>query len=314
VVDQFRKVVSVFCLFSYYDQKYEFTHSELNSYIEKAIAFCGIEATSRGVIAELTESVNLIQKEGLVFLFSHRSFQEYFAAYCIVFVMPTKSGSITAALISRYFDETIRMAYDMNPDVIESNYIMPMFDKYQTSLHDACSVDTDVQLLLRLELDFGVELEFGKEERDDMRSYMAGPPGELSKFCTGVLNLVQPDRRRWSLLSEVDHKHFEILTEEVQEKIGQLDREAIASVRADIRLREEVPSVRLSTEYRDGTSDQRSYPLGESAGRNLVVELGKHCRRIVKSTRDFCESIKKRRAREIKTIEELLADPATSHA
>lgn len=73
-IDQFRKVFSTFCLISYYDQDFEFTETQLRVWLQKALDYHGLNSDVDDVVRDVCESVNLLQKDGLKYIFVHRSF------------------------------------------------------------------------------------------------------------------------------------------------------------------------------------------------------------------------------------------------
>jgi len=80
--EDFKLVFSHFCFKSYFDGAYEFTESKLHQYIKDAK-----ERTNKNKFRiedfqeDLKSSVCMLIQEGLNYRFSHRSFQEYFAAW-----------------------------------------------------------------------------------------------------------------------------------------------------------------------------------------------------------------------------------------
>lgn len=82
-IDIFKKTLAYFCLASYYDQKHQFTDSEVREYINKSIKMMNYDIKTEDFLKDLRESVCILQKDGLYWIFTHRSFQEYFSAYCL---------------------------------------------------------------------------------------------------------------------------------------------------------------------------------------------------------------------------------------
>lgn len=79
--EDFKSVFSYICFKSYFADQYEFTTSELHDYISKAKQkFEKLQFEVDDYLEDLTSSVCMLIKEGLKYRFSHRSFQEYFAA------------------------------------------------------------------------------------------------------------------------------------------------------------------------------------------------------------------------------------------
>jgi len=127
--DEFRRVFSTFCFFSYIKSKPQMDEGEIRLFIAKAVEFIGLEASVDDVLHEFRETVNLIQKDGTKYSFIHRSFQEYFAAYCAVNVMNEKATSILSLFSSRLGDSTFRLSYEMHPNLVVNKFFIPEYKK-----------------------------------------------------------------------------------------------------------------------------------------------------------------------------------------
>lgn len=80
--EDFKLIFAYICFKSYFSDEYEFTESQLQSYIQKGKdKFKNINFRVDDFKEDLTQSVCMLVKEGLNFRFTHRSFQEYFAAW-----------------------------------------------------------------------------------------------------------------------------------------------------------------------------------------------------------------------------------------
>ena len=84
-IDEFQRSFALFCMISYHQQKYEFTRSEIIDFINKSNKICAISVNAEDALADYEEAVNLIRQDGLVYVFIHRSFQEYFCAIALGF-------------------------------------------------------------------------------------------------------------------------------------------------------------------------------------------------------------------------------------
>ncbi|MDU6522091.1 NACHT domain-containing protein [Clostridium sp.] len=79
--EDFKSVFSYICFKSFFADEYEFTESGLQKYIKEAREkFKNINFDVEAFQDDLIKSVCMIVKDGLKYRFSHRSFQEYFAA------------------------------------------------------------------------------------------------------------------------------------------------------------------------------------------------------------------------------------------
>lgn len=123
--DQFRRVFSTLCLLSYYQEVFEFTESSLDEYIVRALKYHSIEADVKGVKDDICESVNLIQRDGMKFVFVHRSFQEFFAADCAMKTISGKASEFLTFFARMRRDSVLQMAYEIHPELFIDAYIIP---------------------------------------------------------------------------------------------------------------------------------------------------------------------------------------------
>lgn len=80
--EEFKLIFSHLCFKSYFQDVFEFTESNLHKYIKDAKERANINRFKiEDFQDDLTGSVCMLVKEGLNYRFSHRSFQEYFAAW-----------------------------------------------------------------------------------------------------------------------------------------------------------------------------------------------------------------------------------------
>jgi hypothetical protein len=84
---------------------------------------------SRNLISFMFHSVvtpgGILQRDGLFLTFSHRSFQEYFTAYFICRSPALKLSHVLDQLQRKTSDSVLRMAFDMNRNLIEREWILP---------------------------------------------------------------------------------------------------------------------------------------------------------------------------------------------
>lgn len=80
--DDFKRIFSRFCFQSFFNSQYEFTENQLTSLINQSIVKVGFQGrfSDDDYKEDLTQSVCMLIQDGLNYRFSHRSFQEYFAA------------------------------------------------------------------------------------------------------------------------------------------------------------------------------------------------------------------------------------------
>lgn len=80
--EDFKLVFAYICFKSYFKDEYEFLETRLREYVQQSKEkFDKIHFTVDDFVDDLTMSVCMLVKEGINYRFSHRSFQEYFAAW-----------------------------------------------------------------------------------------------------------------------------------------------------------------------------------------------------------------------------------------
>ena len=128
-LDEFRKVFSTFCALSYADKKYSFGEGEIDRYLSKAIGICDVKASCDDLLNDLVDSVCMIQRDGLGFTFTHRSFQEYFTAIFLVGMTNKNKFEIfdKIAFVNDR-DNVVAMVFDMRADLLEQEWIIPRLE------------------------------------------------------------------------------------------------------------------------------------------------------------------------------------------
>jgi hypothetical protein len=128
-IDVFKRQLSALCIITYRDEKLSFNESELLEYIEKSNRLNDVRVDSQAFMRDLMESVCILQQDGIEISFSHRSFQEYFAAVYLGNMSTDKLRLLLPQLTFRDTDAVIVMLNDMNHDLFEEAYVIPMIKK-----------------------------------------------------------------------------------------------------------------------------------------------------------------------------------------
>lgn len=144
--EDFKLIFSHICFNSYFKGDFEFTESSLKNYIKKAKEkHNSLKFKIDDYKLDLTSSVCMLVKEGLNYRFSHRSFQEYFAALYTCKL----TDDVQQALLTEYFksahiisDIYIRLLFTMQPDKVNKIILSPgikaIKDKY---INDGFSIN-----------------------------------------------------------------------------------------------------------------------------------------------------------------------------
>jgi NACHT domain len=135
-IDEFKRCLSCFCVVTYSKERFSFTESEITDYICKAIEISKVNTQSERFLADLFQSVCILRRDGLHIVFTHRSFQEYFAAS----FLDKHAGPINKilnVLARRPNDIVITLLFDINRSRLEREWVMPELDKLMRRIRAA---------------------------------------------------------------------------------------------------------------------------------------------------------------------------------
>ena len=143
--DDFEKVFSEFCFITYLGTESEFSKQELIACLE-TIHIESIQFDPTLFIQDLIESVCLMYVDGTQYVFSHRSFQEYFTAVYLLSMNDSDQKTAICFLLDNMrneatSDSVFEMLWDMNQNRFEQNCIIPILEEVYSGLYyDSLSV------------------------------------------------------------------------------------------------------------------------------------------------------------------------------
>ncbi|MCJ2105215.1 NACHT domain-containing protein [Methylobacterium sp. E-041] len=125
-VDDFKKILSVFCALTYMKQQFVFTENSAADFAKKSIDHCSNQEKPANFIMDLSESISFLLLEGDELSFIHRSFQEYFTAIFLAErTFKDIESTINKISSSRSEDQVIELLYEINSEALEIKYIRP---------------------------------------------------------------------------------------------------------------------------------------------------------------------------------------------
>lgn len=159
--EDFKRIFSYFCFKSYFKSQYEFSLSELTEYIRTAQMKLELKKDFdvQAYIRDLTDSVCMLVVEGLKYRFSHRSFQEYFAAlYTMQLGDENQKKLITLWLKEeQYPSDTssyLQMLADLQRDRFNNNILLPMLtdlnELYKSKQNNIFEVFNEIYKSIRI--------------------------------------------------------------------------------------------------------------------------------------------------------------------
>lgn len=146
--EDFKLIFSYICFKSYFNSEFQFTEAKIREYIQIAKnKFDKFNFRVEDYLDDLTQSVCMLVKDGFEYRFSHRSFQEYFAAWYTCKLV----DDIQAKLLHRWIDESSSVLYD--------SYFTMLYDLQSEKVNKIiiCPILEDVR---KLYMEYGYTLEF----------------------------------------------------------------------------------------------------------------------------------------------------------
>ena len=146
--EDFKLVFAYICFKSYFNEEFQFSESHLRVYIQQAREkFDRFNFTVENFQEDLTQSVCMLIKEGGVYRFSHRSFQEYFAA---VYTCKLVDG-VQSKLLLNWIQES--------DSVLSDAYFTMLFDLQSEKVNKIilCPILIEIKKLY-LKYGFSIEL------------------------------------------------------------------------------------------------------------------------------------------------------------
>lgn len=170
--DDFKNVLSVTSAVSYVEGLFEFDAEQLHECINLAKElYPDLEFVTEEFKGDLLEAVCIIIQDGLKYIFSHRSFQEYFTARYI----SSLDGDEQLQFIKRLFidrpqsimsDKVVEILHEMDKHAFERNIALPLLAEIRDNF--ARIVDHEKRYIAYMSIPFsGVGFYYGHHDDED---------------------------------------------------------------------------------------------------------------------------------------------------
>jgi len=133
--DDFERVLEAFSIKTLLSQSLTFTESQLHSYLDEASQISLIQFDQDRMKQDLLESVCFLTAEGHSFTFTHRSFQEYFAARYIQKCGETRQATVLEHVAGHFRDrQLLLLLFEMDRDTVEQLVMAPELKRIRESI------------------------------------------------------------------------------------------------------------------------------------------------------------------------------------
>ena len=128
-LDDYRRLFSYFCTISYLKEIFRFTESNALEILSKSIVSSQINVNKEDMLEDLVQCTCMLARDGLDFVFNHRSFQEYFVAYFFARIKVEEFERVAPQLIVRgSMDSVFLMMSEMNKEKFEESWALPQLN------------------------------------------------------------------------------------------------------------------------------------------------------------------------------------------
>lgn len=122
--DDFKRLFSTFCFLSYVENCFSFEREKGVNIIKEALKVDKLPVTPADFLADLQESLSILVKEGDVYSFLHRSFQEYFVALFLAERQLPGIDRLFKTLLQDRGSHVARLLFEINRDAFEVRYFV----------------------------------------------------------------------------------------------------------------------------------------------------------------------------------------------
>src|ERR1700678_3995848 len=100
-IDVFKRQMSCLCIITYREEKFAFSEAAILYFINLSAQLSDIQFNAGDFLRDMLESVCIMQQDGLDIVFSHRSFQEFFASFYLANMTREKLVALLPRLAMR---------------------------------------------------------------------------------------------------------------------------------------------------------------------------------------------------------------------
>ena len=134
-VNKGKEIMAAFSLITYINNQTNFSSHELKELLLKAMKLSDCECDVNELISDLLRAYCMLLQDGTRYQYTHRSFQEYFAACYLISANDINQTKLIQQFSSKAdTDITLQLAYGMNPRMIEGKLIIPFLKDYKLNI------------------------------------------------------------------------------------------------------------------------------------------------------------------------------------
>lgn len=133
--DDFVRLLESVSFQSWYESQLDFTPTHLANYVRRAKQMTGIVVDPDKFVRDATGSVCVLVKDGLSYSYSHRSFQEYYAATFLLSQSESFRSNAWGSVCTRAgSDEVLALMWEINQSLVERELLIPFLTSVEATV------------------------------------------------------------------------------------------------------------------------------------------------------------------------------------
>ncbi|MFT3704610.1 MAG: NACHT domain-containing protein [Agriterribacter sp.] len=144
-INKGKEIMAAFSLITYINNQTLFSSYELQNLLLTAMKLADCECEVSELAADLQRAYCMLLQDGTKYQYTHRSFQEYFAACYLISANDVNQSKLIRQFCQRAdTDITLQLAYGMNPQMLEEKLIIPFLKQFRENIGLSSEVTLDI--------------------------------------------------------------------------------------------------------------------------------------------------------------------------
>jgi len=138
--DAFIRVLEAMSFQAYWEGRISLTQDEAYSYLRVAQQLCGFEFDPEHYLDDLLRAVCVLVRDGLQYTYTHRSFQEYYAARFLLHADSVRRGRAYGRVVGEgQTSLVLELMWEMQREVVENELLIPTLIKLRQAMEGTIS-------------------------------------------------------------------------------------------------------------------------------------------------------------------------------